>query len=130
MSRDANEGARRCGRCGQAMRCDTVRDHYQGFVHAGTTYHHTCTACGLRVRTISTWKAILDLGATTTMLLLCVGGASAIAVRGVSRLLDGAAVPGMWWGLCAGMFAISLLFAAATAFSGLGVVNRRRHPLL
>lgn len=130
MSRDANEGARRCGQCGQTMRCDAVRDHYRGILHAGTTYHHTCGSCGLRVRTISTWKAILDLGGTTAMVLVCLGGAGALVVQGVSRLLDGAAVPGMWWGLSAAMLAIGLGFVAVAAHCGLGVVNRRRHPLL
>lgn len=129
-NRDPMMGVRRCGRCGQSMRCDAVRDHYRGWLHTGTTYHHTCSGCGLRVRTISTWKALVDLGSMSVIVVMCLGLGGMILSDAASRALAGAPVPGMSWGLGAASVALGLLFCAVGAHFAMGVVHRRRHPLI
>ncbi len=128
--RDPNMGARRCGKCGQSMRCDAVRDHYRGIAHTGTTYHHTCAGCGLRVRTVSIWKAVIDLGAIGLMIAICLGLGGMMLVQAVSMTMSGGRMLGLQWGLAAGTLALGLLFVGVAVYSGSAVLNRRRHPLI
>jgi hypothetical protein len=127
---DTNEGARRCGKCGQVMGCEIVRGHYRGFLYAGTTYHHACTGCGLRIRTVSPWKAILDLGAAATMSVICLGLGAMSLFQTLSRAMAGVPMRALPWGLPIGAFVMGAIFVGFGAWSFIGVANRRRHPLL
>jgi hypothetical protein len=130
MTLDENEGARRCGRCGQWMRCELVRSHYRGWLYTGTTYHHACTGCGLRIRTVSTWKATIDLGAASLMSVICLGLGASSLVQTISRALAGVPMRALPWALPAGAFVMGAIFVGFGAWASLGVVNRRRHPLV
>lgn len=127
---DSNEGVRRCAKCGQGMRCELVREHYRGWAYLGTTYHHACSGCGLRIRTISNWKAILDLGIAATMSVIGLGLGVMTLYQTVSRALAGVPLAGLSFGMSGIAFVMGAIFVGFGAWSYVGVANRRRHPLL
>lgn len=127
---DRYEGGRRCGTCGQTMRCTRVLDHYRGWMSLGTSYWHACRGCGLEIRTSSNWKAIVDLGSSISMAVVCLGMAVATLVTVVQSMMEGRPVPGMLWAMPLLAAAIGLVFTGLAVWSGRTVVNRFRHPLV
>ncbi len=127
---DSNEGARSCAKCGQVMGCELVRAHYRGWMYVGSTYSHVCTGCGTRIRTISNWKAMIDLGAASLMAVMCLGLAAMMAFDAISRALAGVPMQAVPWGTAIGPAVLGAIFVGFGAWSFVGVANRRRHPLL
>jgi hypothetical protein len=127
---DKNEGERRCGKCGVAMRCTHLTDHYRGWMYLGATYRHRCTGCNQEIRTLSAWKAIFDLSLIGSIALACLGGGVLMVFDLASRALGGAPAPAAMWGAPVVIGAFGLLCAGFAAWTALGVVNRFRNPLL